>query len=143
MNFDSYNSRTKLIKKIIFWSAIIGGFLALIFAPSGVSSFAQPINVCEAVGGGCVDGLDEVETGREAIVDTILIIVRWLIYVSVGLSVLFIVIGAYFMIVSNGNEERYKNGLNTARNAVLGLILSILSLTIVNLVSGLVSGFNV
>lgn len=140
MNFSSYESRNKNIKRIIFWSVIIGGILALFFSRTSVSTFAQPADVCEQIGG-CVQGINQLSRGRDGVIELILRLVRIAIFISAGVAILFIVIGAYQMITSRGDDEVYASGLKTLRNSVLGLILAILSITIVSLIAGSLPGF--
>jgi hypothetical protein len=118
-----------------------GGFLALFLARTSIgASAADPINVCEGISG-CFDGTNDIEPGQEGITEFIINIVRFFIYISAAVAVGFSVWGAYLMITSAGNEDRYGNGLKSFRNAVIGLILAIVSLTVVNVVAQIVSGF--
>lgn len=49
-------------------------------------------------------------------------------------SVIFIVVGGYRMIVSAGDSAGFASGRKTIRNAIIGLVISIASIGIVNLV---------
>lgn len=142
MNFQSYQQRSKLIKRIIFWSVMIGGLLALLLSRTSVETFAQPVNVCEQVGG-CIRGTEDVSSGQDGITEVVLNVVRFFIFISAGISVAFIVWGGYLMITSAGQSDQYETGLKSFRNAVIGLILAIVSLTIVSLVGGLLTGLTV
>jgi len=142
MNFQSYQQRAKLIKRIIFWSVIFGGLLALLLSRTSVETFAQPVNVCDQLGG-CVRGTENVRSGQEGITAVVRDVVFFFIYIAAAISVAFIVWGGYLMITSAGQSEQYENGLKAFRNAVIGLILAIVSLTIVSLVSGILTGLTV
>lgn len=142
MNFQSYKQRNITIKRIIFWSIIIGGFLALLLSRTSVETFAQPVNVCEQVGG-CIRGTENVGSGQEGITNTVLNITRFFIYISAGIAVAFIVWGGYLMITSGGQSDQYENGLKSFRNAVIGLIVAIVSLTIVTIVANTLTGLSV
>jgi Type IV secretion system pilin len=98
---------------------------------------AKPIDVCKGLGTSCIGGISEAETGRgsDAIVKIIMQIVWFLIYIASAVAIFYIVLGGYSMITSNGNDEGYKKGLSTLKNASIGLVLCILSATIVLLVS--------
>jgi len=142
MNFQSYQERNKTIKRIIFWSVLLGGFLALLLSRTVVETFAQPVNVCDQVGG-CIVGTQNVRSGRDGITEVVITVVRFFIFIGVAIAVAYTVWGAYLMITSAGNEEQYGTGLKAFRNAVLGLILAIVSLTIVNLVAQLLTGLTI
>lgn len=142
MNFQSYQERSKLIKRIIFWSVIIGGFLALVLSRTAVETFAQPIDVCDKFGG-CVTGTKDVGTGPTGITAVIINVVRFFIFISAGISVAFIVWGGYLMITSGGNADQYGKGLKSFTNAVIGLVVAIVSLTIVTIVANVVAGLTV
>ncbi len=142
LNFKTYHDRKKSIRKLIFWSVIIAAFLAMVLAPT--VTWAQ-IDLCqEGIGAGCAGFTDDYqEAGSGGIFNFILDIVYFLIYLSVAVSVLFGVIGGVKMITSAGVEDKYKDGLNTFKNAVIGMVVSILSLTVVTVVSQLLINFNV
>lgn len=143
MDLSNYKERQKFIKKLIFWSVLIGGAIALFFIPTGVNGIAQaPVNLCETGIGGCVEGTESIGSGREGISDAILSVVYFLIYLSVAISVLILVVGGLKAITSNGNEDQYKNAMSTVKNAVIGLVISIVSLTVVTLIATLVGGLN-
>jgi hypothetical protein len=142
LNFNNYQERRKSIKKLIFWSVIIAAFLALVMAPT--YSQAQ-VDLCESgIGAGCASFTDSYqEAGSEGIFNLILDVVYFLIYIGVAISALFAVIGGVKMITSAGNEETYKNGLNTFKNAIIGMVISIVSLTVVSFISQFLINFNV
>ena len=56
------------------------------------------------------------------------------------IAVLFMVIGGYFYMTAAGNQEQVEKGKNTAVNAIIGLIIIILSFVIINVIVNLVSG---
>jgi len=145
MNFSAQKDRSRFIKKIIFWSILVGGLIAMLFIPTRAMAFdainstipviadAKPVNVCEKVGG-CLAGSENVGSGRDGVTKVVLDVARWLIYISVGIAVLYIVFGAFRMI-TGGNEDSFKSGKTMVINATIGLILAIVSLTIVNIIA--------
>jgi hypothetical protein len=148
MRFDTYEERRKSIKKIIFWSVLVGGLLALFFMPTIVGTQAQtstePINLCDSdFGGTCLEGIENTETGPTGIFNFILNVVYVLIYLSAAVAVFFAVLGGVKMITSGGAEGTYKEGLETFKNAIIGLIVAIVSLTVVNLIVGIIPGLNI
>ena len=66
-------------------------------------------------------------------------VINWMLGIAFGLAVLFLIVGGFWYITSAGNEETAEKGKNTAINAIIGIIIIILSYVIVNVVSGLVS----
>jgi hypothetical protein len=186
MNFRNYASREKIIKRIIFWSVIFAGIIALLFIqtragtapapvgsstgfipgvevlaqglPSGTSddsdnsgggnnngSPAAPIDVCDqGIGVGCLGGTDEATlgTGSNAIVAAVMQVVFFMIFVAGAIAVFFIVLAGYQMITANGVTDKYENGRRTLQYAVLGLILAIISVSIVFIITQIVPGFD-
>ncbi len=63
------------------------------------------------------------------------LISHYLLSLAGVIAMLFIIIGGYQYIFSGGNEALAKKGKTTLTNAVLGLIIIILSFVIVKIVS--------
>jgi hypothetical protein len=53
-------------------------------------------------------------------------------------AVLFVIIGGYFYVTSGGNAEQAEKGRNTMVNAIIGIIVVILSYVIINVIVNLV-----
>lgn len=70
------------------------------------------------------------------------IIINWLLGIAFGIAVLFLIIGGFWYITSAGNEETAEKGKNTAINAIIGIVIIILSYVIVSVVSNLVANPN-
>lgn len=68
--------------------------------------------------------------------------IAYAIIIAGFLSVVFIFIGGISFILSGGQEEKIKNAVSTIRNAIIGLIITVLAVIIVNTV-GRVVGLNV
>ena len=71
--------------------------------------------------------------------ELILRIVNFLLGVAAVVAILFIVIGGFRYIMSAGNEEQAQKGKKTLINAVIGLVIVILSYAIVSVVAQTVS----
>jgi uncharacterized membrane protein YidH (DUF202 family) len=144
---DNYRDRSKFIKRLIFWSIVIGGIFALFFAQT--VAHAQTINLCDSSQqnslGGCISGLQNysTDTTQNNVTKFVLDIVRFLVYIGAGIAVLFIVLGGFNMITSNGNADQYKKGLNTLVYAIIGLVVAIVAVTIVALVSSIVTNIQI
>jgi hypothetical protein len=142
---SSYSTRSKFIKRLIFWSIVIGGLFALLFAQTIVNAQSKPADPCDVLGG-CIGGVETFNSNASTadnIVDFVLTIVRFMIFVGGAIAVAFIVLGGYNMITSNGNPDQYKKGLNTLIYAVIGLVISIISVTIVSLVGSIITNLNI
>jgi amino acid transporter len=66
-------------------------------------------------------------------------IINILLAIAFSVAVLFLIIGGFWYITSAGNEETAEKGKNTAINAIIGIVIIILSYVIVNVVAGLVT----
>jgi amino acid transporter len=60
--------------------------------------------------------------------------------VAFGVAVIFLIIGGYRYIASGGNEESAEKGKKSVVNALIGIVIIILSYVIVNVVANLVNG---
>lgn len=66
-------------------------------------------------------------------------VINWLLGIAFGIAVLFLIIGGFWYITSAGNEETAEKGKNTAINAIIGIVIIILSYVIVNVVANFVT----
>jgi hypothetical protein len=55
------------------------------------------------------------------------------------IAVLFVIIGGYWYILSGGNEETAEKGKKTLTNAIIGIIIIVLSFVIVRVISNTLS----
>ncbi len=74
--------------------------------------------------------------------DLIRTVINWVLGITFGIAVLFLIIGGFWYITSAGNEETATKGKNTVINAIIGIVIIILSYVIINVVANLVSGGN-
>jgi len=122
-----------LIRKIIL-SVVTA--VALLFVP--LTATAQ------TVGG----GLDDLQTGSgnqipepvdvsspQGVVALIAQIINWALYLSGAIAVIFVIIGGFRYLTAGGNEEQATSGRKSVINALIGLIIIILSYVIVNAVA--------
>ena len=72
--------------------------------------------------------------------DLIRTVINWVLTITFGIAVLFLIIGGFWYITSAGNEETAAKGKSTVINAIIGIVIIILSYVIINVVSNLVSG---
>jgi hypothetical protein len=108
----------------------------------------KPINVCGVIST-CPTWIDAYksesntpESLAKSVVKFILTLVYFAIYISSAIAVAFIVVAGYRYITSQGDEKNTKPALDTLKNAVIGLVLAILSLTIVTFIGSFLTNFN-
>lgn len=75
------------------------------------------------------------------IVDVIVLIVNFLLGVAFIIAVLFLVIGGFKFIISNGNQEQVKAGRQTITNALIGIAVIIVSYVLVSVISRAAGNF--
>ena len=122
----------QIFKKINFLkTAEVILAVALTMAPLAVSALQLP-NCSSLNGVNCV-------SGNQTLTGLILYVINIMLGIAGVLSVLFLIIGGFWYITSAGNEETAEKGKGTAVNAIIGLVIVILSYVIVNVISGLVS----
>lgn len=61
-------------------------------------------------------------------------ILEWALYLAAVTAIIFIVIGGYYYITAAGNDARAASGRKTLTNALIGLVLVVLSYMIVQVV---------
>ena len=69
-------------------------------------------------------------------------VINWMLGIAFGVAVLFLIIGGFWYITSAGNEETAEKGKGTVINAIIGIVVIILSWVIINVISNLVSNPN-
>lgn len=82
-------------------------------------------------------GLRCTETSVPQIFKTI---INWALGIAFGVAVIFLIIGGFRYITSAGNEEAAEKGKSSVINALIGIVIIVLSYVIVNVVSNLVQG---
>lgn len=101
----------------------------LVFAPLAVR--AIPALNCSDL-----NGVNCQATSVNGLIKTV---INWLLGIAFGVAVLFLIIGGFWYITSAGNEETAEKGKGTAINAIIGIVIIILSYVIVNVISNLVT----
>jgi len=80
-------------------------------------------------------------TSQFNLVDLINLAVAIAIILAGGLSVFYIFVGGISFILSGGQEDKIREAIQTIRYAIIGLIVTILSVTIIKIV-GFIFGFD-
>lgn len=66
-------------------------------------------------------------------------VIRLMLIFAGSIAVVFVIIGGFWYVTSAGNEEQAEKGKNTLINAIIGIVIIILSYVIVNVIANLVS----
>jgi hypothetical protein len=94
-------------------------------APPGLQPPGNP--------GGLVD-LSYQFGGRGGLSGMISAIINIILAVAGAISVMFLIIGGFQYILSGANEDLAKRGKTTLKNSIIGLIIIVLSYTVVSVV---------
>ena len=78
-------------------------------------------------------------TGSQSLPQLIASVIQLMLIFAGGIAVVFVVVGGYYYITAQGNEEQAEKGKNTLINAIIGIIVVILSYVIINVIVNLVS----
>ncbi len=125
----------QIIKKINFLKvAEVILSVLIIFAPLAVSAQLNKNFQCDPS-----SGLNCQATSVNGLIRTV---INWMLGIAFGVAVLFLIIGGFWYITSAGNEETAEKGKGTAINAIIGIVIIILSYVIITVVSGLVANPN-
>lgn len=88
--------------------------------------------------------LAQVDTGTglttRPVKDIINSIINWLLGISAGLAVLFIILGGIYYVTAAGDDSKIETGKKMITYAVLGLFLVGISYAIVKAISDIIGG---
>ncbi len=121
--------------------------IAKYFAP--IISFIMPLAAMAQInagGQGVGAGLDRVGTSfphygisnSSTVTELIINVINIMLLFAGMIAVVFIIVGGYFYITSQGNEEQAEKGKTTMVNAIIGIVVIILSWTLIAVVTRLV-----
>jgi len=82
-------------------------------------------------------GLRCTETSLPQIFRTV---INWALAIAFGVAVIYLIYGGFRYITSGGNEESAEKGRGSVVNALIGIVIIVLSYVIVNVVANLVQG---
>jgi hypothetical protein len=120
--------------------------IAKFFAPV-VSLLAPLAALAQSRGSGIEGGLGRVGgsfpdgggiAGSRTVTELIISIINIMLFFAGMVAVVFIIIGGYWYITSAGNEEQAEKGKGTMVNAIIGIVVIILSWTLISVVTRLV-----
>jgi lysylphosphatidylglycerol synthetase-like protein (DUF2156 family) len=126
------NSLKQIVKKINFLKVAEVG-LAVLITLAPVAVFALALPNCSSLGGvNC-------QSSTSTLSGLIIYVIQILLSIAGVLAVLFFIIGGFFYITASGNEETAEKGKSIVINAIIGLVIIILSYVIVSVISSLVT----
>jgi hypothetical protein len=77
--------------------------------------------------------------GAGSIFEVIAIVLKWLLTLAGVIATVFLILGGYQYITAGGNEEQSEKGKQTLINAVIGIVIVLLSMTIITIVTNTLS----
>ena len=77
--------------------------------------------------------------GAGSIFEVITIVLKWLLTLAGVAATVFIIIGGYQYITAAGNEEMSEKGKKTLVNAVIGLVIVVLAMTMITIITNTLS----
>lgn len=127
--------RNKIISKFKYLVAPLG--LVMPFMALAVNEVQNGLHTNGLAGlfgfGG--SGLSSSQSLQELIFNAIKLFLTF----SGAVAVVFVIIGGFFYITAQGNEEQAEKGKKTLINAIIGVIIIIMSYVIINVITNLVS----
>ena len=134
-------ARVNTIKKIILWSIVVGGIIAL-FIPTLVHGAPNPLNVCDGATNNCLDGTSTLANGTDgqSIARVIISIARILTFISGAIAILILVVSGVRMISSNGDQKVYGDSLKAIQYSIIGLVIAVIAYSVISILSGVITG---
>ena len=114
-----------LLSTLLYWPAAA-------FAASQVETSLRSSGISTLFGFGGV-------SGSQTLGQFIVNVIRMLLTFAAGIAVLFVIIGGFQYITSHGNEEQSEAGKKTLVNAIIGIVLIVLSYAIITVVANTAS----
>ena len=117
--------------KILVINFSIGALLvwpAVALAQDQVSSGLNQSSLSNLFGGGRL-------TRATSVQDLIVEVIRLMLLLAGAIAVVFVIIGGYQYVTSGGSEEQAEKGKKTLINAIIGIVIIILSYTIINVIA--------
>ena len=97
----------------------------------GNTEYCRINGLCVPVPKGNVGGL----IGSSTVFEVVAIVLKWLLTLAGVVATVFIIIGGYQYITAAGNEEASEKGKKTLVNAIIGVVVVVLSMAIVTIIT--------
>lgn len=139
---------SRFIASVMMLITLGGALTATILVATPATVYAQQScgtsnDRLPSFGANCVGGLATVKGDRGGIANIIQTFANFFIFILAAISVLFIVYGGFMYVTDDGSGEKAKKGQKMVLNALIGLVVAVVSFTLVSLVVNLVSTLNV
>jgi hypothetical protein len=107
------------------------------FLVIGAIALIPIFGVQAQLGFSCPPGLNcNAGTNVNSLIRTV---INWVLSITLGIAVLFVIIGGFRYITAQGNESQATEGRQTVINALIGIAIIVLSYVIVTVVANLVT----
>jgi NADH:ubiquinone oxidoreductase subunit 6 (subunit J) len=124
------------MKKFFQKFGAAGLFFLLAFAPGLARADNGIFSGLDLIRSLFGSGISQDTTLSQLILDIIQILLTF----AGPVAVLFVVVGGFYYITSGGNQERAEKGKQTLLNAIIGIVIVVLSYTIVTVIQNTVVG---
>ncbi len=107
---------------------------------------AKPVDLCSGfIEGACLEGTDKYASGdgKTTITNLTTNVVGLMIFIAAAIAVFFIVLGGYKVMTSNGDEKTAQEGRGMVFNSIIGLVIVMLSYTIITITTGIVANLDI
>lgn len=94
-------------------------------------NFCRINGICVPKPKGNVGGL----IGSSTVFEVVAIVLKWLLTLAGVIATVFLIIGGYQYLTSAGNEEASEKGKKTIVNAIIGIVVVVLSMAIVTIIT--------
>ena len=116
--------------KKIQWSKVLPVAFAFVLMVAPVYAAYAQLPVPSEIGN--IQGLRKDEVSVNALIARV---ISWMLIISFAVAVLFLIIGGFQYMTSAGNEEAAEKGKGTVVNALIGIVIIIMSYVLVSVVS--------
>lgn len=130
INLKNMKPRTKVLSQLGF--SLLALLMPLVVFAQSVQSGLQASGLQSLFGTG---GLNSSQSLQDLIVN----IIRLLLMFAGAIAVVFVIIGGYQYLTSGGNEEQAEKGKKTLINAIIGIVVIVMSYVVINVIVNMVS----
>jgi len=129
--------KTKVPKKILGFALAAAAFLFLPLAALAQNNVQSGLSGISSLFPSAGIAGSQTLTGTNGLIYNVILA---LLTIAGALAVLFLIIGGFWYITSAGNEEQAEKGKSTLVNAIIGIIIIVLSFVIITVIANFVGG---